>query len=230
MRRLDLTGKTFGNLEVLSFDHVNENGATVWRCLCHRCGKQCLIVGHRLTDKKQPYTDCGCGSKWKEDLTGQTIGALQVLKHVKRANARDKIYLCRCTLCGREKEFTAGTIRSGSKGCGCLQYTKEHMSVLSKAGTKTAIIDGVNVRGVFKESANKTSQTGVRGVVYVPKRGTYTASCQVHGERWIKAGFTSVESAKAARDEAQQKLIKKYNVQKPEKFQKSKKPPTKNEA
>lgn len=87
---------------------------------------------------------------------------------------------------------------------------------MSALGLEKNIVDGVNISSVYKKEATKVSKTGVRGVFPETKRpGQYRASCMVHGELWVKAGFLSIESAKKARDEAQAKLIEKYNVKNP---------------
>jgi hypothetical protein len=56
-RFIDLTGKKFGRLLVLSFDHKGKDGTTFWRCKCD-CGKEkdvrsdCLTSGSTMS--------CGC--------------------------------------------------------------------------------------------------------------------------------------------------------------------------
>lgn len=56
-RNKDLTGKTFGRLLVVKFDHKDSNGHTYWQCQCN-CGKQILtrtdLLIHNLSHS------CGC--------------------------------------------------------------------------------------------------------------------------------------------------------------------------
>lgn len=190
----------------------SERGAVTWRCLCHRCGNEAIIEGQRMTDKRTPKVDCGCAYREKcADLTGKTVGVLDVLEYVGIGKSGDRCYRCRCHLCGCEKILPAVTIRAKLKSCGCQRYTLAKMQAMAKLAVDATIIDGVNIPAVTRTDANKNSQTGVRGVIRM-KNGTYRAHCQVHGERWIQDGFLSVESAKRARDKMQSELIKKYKV------------------
>lgn len=213
----DLTGLRFGDLEVLERAGSSERKAPLWRCLCRRCGQEIILKGYLLTDKNHPRQDCGCRSKERNaDISGNTFGALEVLKCTGTYPSGDKAYLCRCTICGKEKVFPASSIRTGMKSCGCRQYEAERMEIMSAKGVEKNIVDGVNLNSVFKKEATKTSKTGVRGVYPDSARpGQYIASCMVHGELWVRSGFRSIENAKKARDSAQLQLIEKYNVKNP---------------
>ena len=57
-KRLDLTGKRFGKLIVLSFSH-SEKGFTYWNCKCD-CGNEKIIRGTYLTSRTKPTKSCGC--------------------------------------------------------------------------------------------------------------------------------------------------------------------------
>lgn len=209
MHRLDLKGKRFGELEVLEFAGKDQKGASLWRCLCHRCGQESVIVGHRLGEK----ADCGCAYREKRaDLTGKTIGVLDVLKYAGPGENGDRLYLCRCHLCGGEKVLPASTIRAKLASCGCRQYPAERMKAMSQLGVAAAIVDGANIPGLARKEANRNSTTGIRGVIRL-RNGTYRAHCQVHGERWVQDGFLSAEKAKEARDRKQKELLEKYNVE-----------------
>lgn len=54
--RLDLLGKTFGRLKVISYNHSTKNG-TYWKCICE-CGKEHIAYGRLL--KKGECKSCGC--------------------------------------------------------------------------------------------------------------------------------------------------------------------------
>ena len=56
-RRVDLTGKIFGRLTVLSFSHVNSNSKREWSCQCS-CGNIKAVSGYCLTSGKTK--SCGC--------------------------------------------------------------------------------------------------------------------------------------------------------------------------
>ena len=62
----DLTGKTFGEWQVLYRNGSTPNKASVWRCKCLLCGKEKDIVGYSLSQGKT--TKCrSCSTKqWQE--------------------------------------------------------------------------------------------------------------------------------------------------------------------
>ena len=186
-KRRDLTDMDFGALHVFRRVGSTEKGASLWACYCGKCGETVIIEGQRLLAGK---TDCGCTYRARRaDLTGKHFGALQVIKRTGAGASGDALYLCRCDLCGQEKELPATTIRKEPKSCGCQQY------------------NGSRMKGM--------SELGVAASVKNEKRHCYIAYCTVHGEKWFGYGFDSAEAAKAARDKAQNELFLKYGVEIP---------------
>lgn len=56
----DLTGKTFGELKVLSYYGSNKNGRALWLCKCN-CGNDKIVVGNSLLNGLT--RSCGCYNK-----------------------------------------------------------------------------------------------------------------------------------------------------------------------
>jgi hypothetical protein len=56
--RIDLVGKTFGKLTVVSFSEIDEGGNVIWRCKCE-CGELRDIRGTNLTGIRGTKS-CGC--------------------------------------------------------------------------------------------------------------------------------------------------------------------------
>ena len=214
----DLAGQRFGDLIVIEPAGRSPKGAMLWRCMCRKCGNECVVEGQRLTDKKSPKKDCGCNKREKaEDLTGKTYGALTVLKRTGIDKHGNALYLCKCSMCGFEKEFPAQTIRSKPKGCGCQQYKSENMKKYSELAVKakfakTGGIKRADIAAAKTDKAMLRSKTGVRGVMPEKNGKTYRAAVQVSGERWVKTGFMSIESAKAAYDSKKRELLEKYGL------------------
>ena len=48
LRRIDLTGKTFRDLEVLRVAGKNRHGAVLWACRCKPCGREITVPAFRL--------------------------------------------------------------------------------------------------------------------------------------------------------------------------------------
>jgi len=59
-RRLDLTGKTFGKLRVISFHSMDERGGSNWNCKCS-CGNSTVAYGPQLNFGL--INSCGCLQK-----------------------------------------------------------------------------------------------------------------------------------------------------------------------
>jgi hypothetical protein len=74
---INIIGKNFGILKVLSFSHTNANGRTFWLCKC-KCGKNKIIAGNNL--KNGHTKSCGC-------LCGESLIAFELkeysIKHYK---------------------------------------------------------------------------------------------------------------------------------------------------
>lgn len=59
-KAIDLTGKTFGRLTVVSRAGSNERNNATWNCVCI-CGNTCIVVGTCLITKHT--ASCGCLQK-----------------------------------------------------------------------------------------------------------------------------------------------------------------------
>lgn len=57
MKRIDMTGKTFGRLTVTAYDSTSDSGRVNWRCRCE-CGNEAIVVGQNLRNGNT--LSCGC--------------------------------------------------------------------------------------------------------------------------------------------------------------------------
>ena len=55
--RLDLVGKKFGKLTVVSFSHRDKSYQLFWNCICE-CGKKTMVNGRHL--RSGQTKSCGC--------------------------------------------------------------------------------------------------------------------------------------------------------------------------
>ena len=72
---VDLAGKRFGRIIVLSLAHTN-HGAH-WNCLCD-CGNEFVARGYNLTSGSTK--SCGCFGREKRIETGKRIGSIKANK------------------------------------------------------------------------------------------------------------------------------------------------------
>lgn len=70
-KRLNLAGKRFGWLTVLSFSHMDKHGKSIWRCQCD-CGNKIITNGNSL--KRELTKSCGCLRKEKTSARATTHG------------------------------------------------------------------------------------------------------------------------------------------------------------
>jgi hypothetical protein len=101
----DLTGKVFGRLTVLSrAENTKYGGARFWvQCSCK--SKPKVVTGKRLTTEDNPTRSCGCLRREAnrearlEDLTGQQIDRLEVVRYEPGEEGEVGVWECRCQ-CG----------------------------------------------------------------------------------------------------------------------------------
>ena len=121
MKKLELIGKKFGKLLVLS--EVEKLRPKKWNCLCD-CGEKVTVVGYDLSSGNTK--SCGC-SRHDTQLTnfeGKKIGHYTVLKFDKMIKVDKKIrnyWICQCE-CGTIKSVSHSTLRkrNGVQNCGCI--------------------------------------------------------------------------------------------------------------
>ena len=77
-RKTDYTGKTFGDLLVLS--QKRERGKSYCYCQCLLCGK--LFWTRKDSIASGRTTSCGCRTKYKSvDITGKVFNYLKAIRH-----------------------------------------------------------------------------------------------------------------------------------------------------
>lgn len=131
-KRIDLVGKTFSRLTVISFNERNEKGVNMWNCMCE-CGNDVIVRGDTLRNgmtkscgclSREVHTESGRKSKGRvssrrKDLQGKRFGRLLVIgPHV--VEGRPFRWHCICD-CGKESfPLTNHLISGHTQSCGCL--------------------------------------------------------------------------------------------------------------
>lgn len=120
---IDLTGKRFGKLIVLSKTEKRYRGSVIFKCKCD-CGKITYKNGAQL--RNGTTKSCGClrkekGNNKNRNLINQIYGELQVVDLAgKTKNGR--IWKCKCS-CGNYANVLERYLLSGeTKSCGCRKY------------------------------------------------------------------------------------------------------------
>ena len=121
---IDLTGKRFGHLTVIS-RHESSRNNTKWLCHCD-CGNDVYIYTNALIHGKRKSCGCKTGTTEIKDLNliGKRFGYLTVIERDSRPR-RTSSWLCRCD-CGKELYLLTSDLKGGVKSCGCSQRTRKY--------------------------------------------------------------------------------------------------------
>ena len=163
-KRVDLIGKKFNLLTVVSYKGKSKWGYSLWQCLCE-CGEIAVVSSGNLNTGG--VKSCGClmvrNSGVKKDLTGLVFGRLSVLREASKRWKGDKVYWrCLCT-CGQETVVGAGDLQSGhTKSCGCLALDVRTTHGLSKHPLKSVWKD--MKRRCYNKKCRSYVDYGGRGI------------------------------------------------------------------
>lgn len=132
---IDLHGRTFGRLTVLSRAAFNRGKNATWICQCI-CGALVAVTGSHL--RSGDVRSCGCllketttsmGRSALKNLVGQRFSRLTVVQRVGHYQ-NEVVWLCLCA-CGTGVRVRGSHLRDGTtKSCGCL--SKERIAALGR--------------------------------------------------------------------------------------------------
>ena len=128
MALIDLIGKRFGRLLVVSCAGQNKYRELRWNCICE-CSKTITVRGYSL---RSGWTkSCGClqqeltSKACFKNLVGKQFGKWTVL-NISNKTGEQILYNCKCK-CGIEATVNASNLRGkGSMGCRHCGHSKPH--------------------------------------------------------------------------------------------------------
>lgn len=133
--KIDLVGKQFGKLKVVSEVQERRNKNIYWLCLCD-CGNTKEVAGRLL--KNGAVQSCGCliNAHKKQNITNKKYGRLTVVEEAqKRTKDGHVSWVCQCD-CGNTVVVSGSSLRAGvTKSCGCI--LKESVASRFKTHGKT---------------------------------------------------------------------------------------------
>lgn len=195
MAKDNLTNQHFGRLTVLGdVGKRTGRGRVLWHCLCE-CGRVTFVQGDHLKNGK--IKSCGCLNDEKrrqrfKDLTGTETYNFKIIDRAYSKNQR-VYWNCICKHCGNHIELQSNQIdRYSSCGCKHNRSTKERMAEIS---------DPDSLR-TNKPTAKST--TGVRGVYFNKRKGSYQAFINVDKKPKYLGTSKSFEKAVALRRAAEE--------------------------
>lgn len=133
---IDLTGKRFGQLEVIKLDHINKHRTAMWLCKCD-CGNKKVINGNAL--RRGITKSCG----HRKDITGQTFNDLTVIGFSHYDKSKKAYWKCKCS-CGKETIVQGANLESGLvRSCGCAKKYSQLINLKGQRFGKITVIDFV---------------------------------------------------------------------------------------
>lgn len=185
----NLIGQRFGQLTVCDRSEAkNKSGETMWLCRCD-CGNEKIISGSQL--KRGIVQSCGCAVVERNERFAKlaTVGA--TASHTPVA------------------ENKRTQTRFGAQGSD--ERAAQGLMLVDALRDAYCVVDGANVPLIT--GAEPMGTNPYRGVCWNAAKHSWMAYCQVRGKKWAKYGFDTPESAKAARDKAQNMLIEEMHVE-----------------
>lgn len=157
-RIVDLTGRRFGKLTVLSLSHTDDLGSH-WLCQCD-CGKQKVARANSL--RTGDIKTCG---QHRLDLTGQRFGKLVVVgRDMSPSKTKQKRvrWACQCD-CGNTTSVSSDNLKSGNTiSCGCAKFTAKLIHGMT--GTPTYSAWDAMIQRCTNPNSLKYSDYGGRGI------------------------------------------------------------------
>jgi hypothetical protein len=217
--RIDLSGKRFGRILVISFKGNGKNYKTLWNCKCD-CGKEFVCTGSSL--RSGNATSCGCYNreiisknkrkKVRYEFDGEIGMCYSDDSHIAYFDKDDyeKIKGYGWSYGGENRYVSA-------RDYATKKYVRMHRLVMGSP-PKGYDIDHINHNKLDNRKSNlrvctrsqnmrnmgkRKNSTGFRGVY--KKRKKFTASIQVNGKSVGLGTFLTPEEAYKARVEAEKK-------------------------
>lgn len=163
---VDLTGKKFGKLAVVSRAENNNKNQSMWNCVCE-CGERKIVLGYSLTSGKT--RSCGCQRKESahkvhfDDLSGVRFGKLIVIERAENRN-KHTMWKCECD-CGAITLVGANELKEGiTKSCGCLRFESKNFTHGFSSTRLYSIWNGIKER-CLNENSPAYKWYGGRGIM-----------------------------------------------------------------
>lgn len=200
-RYIDLTGRWFGELEVIS-KAENKNGRVAWNCKC-KCGEEKVLTSHDLLcDGRQ-----NCGGrvhrigKHIHDLTCMDLKGMVALYPTQERDYKGSVmWQCRCKKCGGEKLLSEDALVHGNyKSCGCTRYENSIQLMKYRHFYQGTCLEAL------KRKMRSDNTTGVIGVSRT-ESGRYKADITFQGKPYPLGSYDTLEEAASVRRSAEEQL------------------------
>ena len=203
--RSNITGRRFGKLVAVCFDHVDEKYKTHWLFQCD-CGNQKVLPVASV--KWSNVRSCGCLAHEhitelnRLDVTGERFDRLVAVRPTEeRDTGGSVIWECECD-CGNTVTISVNKLRQGrTHSCGCLY--NETRQDCPKA--RKDIADHTSISAlVSAKKPNKKNTSGHTGVYQDKRSGKWCAYINFKKKRYSLGTFRNKDYALKARIRAEE--------------------------
>lgn len=146
------------------------------------------------------------------DLTGERFGHLTAIRKLPYDGTSNNVWLCQCD-CGQMTEVVSSALTRGVRvTCGSQVHQEEHTEKGRKAIKEKLYVDNLAVGRIdsSKIKKSKRNTTGVTGVWFSKQKNRYIAEIKLNGLKSYLGSFKTLEGAKAARLEAERKILEEH--------------------
>ena len=147
-RKADLTGRIFGELEILEDTGKRDKyRGVIWKARCNACGT--VVEKSARNFLSGGMKSCGC--KNTLDLTKRQFEGIQILSKVtKRDKTRSVYWRVYCKVCKETSEIATANLvrRKQMKSCGCLRGSKYKPGEAGKKNLLKSYKDGARRRNL----------------------------------------------------------------------------------
>jgi len=142
LKELELVGKRFGRLTIVSRANKNNSGNYLWKCKCS-CGNESIVAYGALTSGRT--RSCGClnselsSARCMIDLVGKKFGRITIVERAYKNERGQYLWKCICS-CGNKLMLVGSKLVNGhTKSCGCLSGER-YTDLLGKRFGKLKVI------------------------------------------------------------------------------------------
>lgn len=150
------------------------------------------------------------GRKCSTNYVGNRYGKLLVLEKTNKSKNNRILYKCKCD-CGNIVYYNSTDFKH-CVSCGCYKNSKDR---INKTMESMKYIDKTSIALISKTTTNVNNTAGFRGVSFDKSRNKYRAYIKLRYKNIFLGRFDTLEQAKNARLEAENKfykpLIEEYN-------------------
>ncbi|WP_343349191.1 hypothetical protein [Terrisporobacter petrolearius] len=202
----DLTGSKIGMLNII--ERKRENNRTYYLCKCE-CGNKKWI----RSDYLKNMTHCGCKKIYHyRDITNEKFGMLTPIEVVGTSKNNGKIWRCRCD-CGNVKDIYLSSLISGLViSCGCYKKEKAKLNIKKafEVFKDNNVLEHTNIAYISLQKPIKSNKSGVTGVYFEQTQQKWGAVIRFKRKTYHLGFHKNKEDAIKAREEAEERLHKRF--------------------